>query len=62
MTKHEKQILNIANKELFYWMNKPRADLDAHHSDEEDFMDLAVWDIKRALEKAYELGRRDAQK
>ena len=62
MTKHEKQILNIANKELFYWMNEPRADLDAHRSDEEDFMDLAVWDIKRALEKAYELGRRDAQK
>lgn len=62
MTKHEKQILNIANKELFYWMNQPRADLDSHHSDEEDFMDLAVWDIKRALERAYELGRRDAQK
>ena len=62
MTKHDKDLLKIANEELFYWADSKRTDLDAHHSDEEDFMDLAVWDIRRALERAYELGRRDAQK
>ena len=62
MTKHDKDLLKIANEELFYCFDRKRADLDAHRSDDEDFMELSIWDIKRALEKAYELGRRDAQR
>ena len=62
MTSIEKKLLNIANEELFYWMDTPRADLESHHIDDEDFMSLAVWDIKKVLEAAYKLGRKDAEK
>ena len=62
MTKHDRDLLNIANEELFYFLAAPRANLEARMNDEEDFMDLAIWDIKRALEKAYQLGRSDEKK
>ena len=34
--------------------------LTSRHSDSLDFHELAVWQIKRALEAAYEAGRNDA--
>jgi len=34
--------------------------LDTRKSDSLDFHDLAVWQIKRALERAWELGRNSA--
>lgn len=34
-----------------------RADLEAHNSDGEDFLDVSVWCIKDALVAAYELGK-----
>ncbi|MEE0872447.1 MAG: hypothetical protein UIH27_03120 [Ruminococcus sp.] len=62
MTAHEQELLNIANKELFYFLNKPRESLDSNSNDENDFYDLAIWNIKRALEAAYLLGRKDERK
>lgn len=34
-----------------------RGTLEAKHSDELDFLDIAVWEIEAALKAAYELGR-----
>ena len=62
MTTHEQELLKIANKELFYFLNKPRENLDSKGSDDDDFYDLAIWDIKSALEAAYRLGRKDERK
>ena len=39
-----------------------RADLERHFSDSEDFLDIAVWELKDAMLAAYELGRADAKK
>jgi hypothetical protein len=36
--------------------------LETQNSDSADFHDLAVWNIKAALEAAYETGRRDAMR
>lgn len=62
MTAHEQELLNIANKELFYFLIKPRESLDSKGNDEDDFYDLAIWNIKSALEAAYQLGRKDERK
>lgn len=35
--------------------------LETRNSDEQDFSDLAVWNIKAALEAAYEAGRGSAR-
>ena len=33
--------------------------LETRDSDQLDFYDIAVWSVKKALERAYELGKRD---
>ena len=39
-----------------------RADLERHYNDEEDFLDIAVWELKTVLQAAYELGRKAGAK
>ncbi|WP_455765639.1 DUF6900 domain-containing protein [Gemmiger formicilis] len=34
-----------------------RGDLETRNSDSEDFLDIPVWNLKRALEEAYLLGK-----
>lgn len=34
-----------------------RGDLETRNSDSEDFLDVPVWNLKRALEEAYLLGK-----
>mgnify|MGYP000863385175 FL=1 len=34
-----------------------RGDLETRNSDSEDFLDIPVWCLKRALEEAYLLGK-----
>jgi hypothetical protein len=34
-----------------------RGDLETRNSDSEDFLDIPVWSLKRALEEAYLLGK-----
>ena len=51
----EKKIEKMAIKEC--WMIEERKGLDTHNSDEEDFLDMAVWTLKDLLIKAYELGK-----
>ena len=55
-TRREKQIAEIAKRVLGL------ETLEARESDALDFHELAVWTVKRALEEAYEAGRRDAGK
>ena len=34
-----------------------RGDLEAHDNDSEDFIEVPVWGIQKAMEEAYLLGR-----
>ena len=56
MTKKElNALLKIAQETIVNM--ETRTDLERHYSDEEDFMDIAVWELKEALTAAYELGK-----
>lgn len=56
----EKALLKIAKEYLVDMEN--REDLDTHRSDSEDFLDVAVWELRAALEAAYKLGKAEAAK
>ena len=57
MTKKDlEKLVKIVNKNVVT-MEK-RTDLERHYSDEDDFFDIAVWELKTVLEAAYELGRK----
>ncbi len=57
MTKKDlEKLIKIVNENVVT-MEK-RTDLERHYSDEEDFFDIAVWELKTVLEAAYELGRK----
>ena len=57
MTKKDlEKLVKIVNKNVVTMEN--RADLERHYSDEEDFFDIAVWELKTVLTAAYELGRK----
>lgn len=49
-------ILEIAKKNSC--LIADRGDLETHSSDDEDFLDMAIWSIKEMLIQAYELGKR----
>lgn len=57
MTKKDlEKLVKIVNQNVVT-MEK-REDLERHYSDEDDFFDIAVWELKTVLEAAYELGRK----
>ena len=57
MTKKElEKLVKIVNQNVVTMEN--RTDLERHYSDEEDFFDIAVWELKTVLAAAYELGRK----
>ncbi len=56
MTKKETDNLIKLAQRTIYSMEH-REDLERHFSDEEDFLDISVWELKAALEAAYELGK-----
>ncbi len=57
MTKKDlEKLVKIVNQNVVT-MEK-RTDLERHYSDEDDFFDIAVWELKTVLEAAYELGRK----
>ena len=57
--KVQRQLLSIAMKHSC--AVRERGDLEPRHSDSEDFLDVAVWSLKAALEDAYELGLKEGQ-
>ena len=57
MTKQElDRLVTIAKENIVAMEN--RTDLERHYSDEEDFLDIAVWELKTILINAYELGKK----
>ena len=56
MTKKQtNELLRIARETITTM--ESRTDLEQHFSDEEDFLDIAVWELKAALTAAFELGK-----
>lgn len=49
-------ILKIAKK--YFYSIESRGDLKSRYNDNEDFIDVAVWNIEAALIEAYEAGRK----
>lgn len=52
MTKKEQAAIERIAKEILHLET-----LETRHGDEFDFHDCAVWNIKEALERAYQLGK-----
>ncbi len=50
MSHNEEMLTKIANEVLNI------KSLETNNSDDKDFHDVAVWDVKQALEKAFALG------
>ena len=53
--KQTSELLRVARETILAMEN--RTDLERHFSDEEDFLDVAVWELKAALTAAFELGK-----
>lgn len=52
--KQTSELLRVARETILAMEN--RTDLERRFSDEEDFLDIAVWELKAALTAAFELG------
>ena len=53
--KQTNELLRVARETILAMEN--RTDLERRFSDEEDFLDVAVWELKAALTAAFELGK-----
>lgn len=53
--KELKQLFKIAKKNIVSLKN--RTDLERHFNGEEDFFEIAIWELKEVLITAYELGK-----
>lgn len=53
--KELKRLLEIAKKNIVSLKN--RTDLERHFNGEEDFFEIAIWELKEVLITAYELGK-----
>ncbi len=54
--KIKKELLEIAKKNSA--AVNLRGDLETRNSDSQDFIEVAVWNLKAMLEEAYELGKK----
>ena len=50
-----KELTRIAEKNIF--KIRGRGDLESRNTDWQDFINISVWELKDALQEAYELGR-----
>ena len=55
LTGIDKKVYEIAAKHLI--TVQERGDLEARHSDRDDFFEVSVWALEAALKEAYEAGR-----
>ncbi|MCM1440252.1 MAG: hypothetical protein NC131_13780 [Roseburia sp.] len=51
----EKELLKIAK--MYSSAVQERGDLEARHSDSEDFIEISVWSLEQMLQQAYKLGK-----
>ena len=62
ITKIDKLMYQIAKRNVTgISENADRKDLKQMWSDDEDFFDIAVWELETALKEAYELGLKTAK-
>ena len=62
ITKIDKLMYQIAKRNVTgISENADRKDLKQMWSDDEDFFDIAVWELETALKEAYELGMKTAK-
>ena len=57
--KEQRKVLEIA-KRVVYGV-KERGDLEQRFRDSDDFLDIAVWTLRQAMEEAYALGKEDGR-
>ena len=50
------KLLKIAQQTILYFNHGYRDDLDTHNGDSEDFFEIAIWELRNALQTAYESG------
>ena len=58
--KEQRKVLEIAKKHIYGV--KERGDLERRYRDADDFLDVAAWCLRAALEEAYVAGKADAAK
>ena len=58
--KEQRKVLEIA-KRVVYGV-KERGDLEMRYRDSDDFLDIAVWTLREAMEEAYALGKEDGKR
>ena len=58
--KEQRKVLEIA-KRVVYGV-KERGDLEQRFRDSDDFLDIAVWTLRQAMEEAYALGKEDGKR
>ena len=58
--KEQKELLKIAMKNIYPM--ELRGTFEAHYRDDEDFLDIAVWNLEVAMTEAYLLGKKNADK
>lgn len=56
MTEQEKIELNKIATRINYTL-RDRGNLETHNVDEQDFVNIPVWELKEMLEQAYKLGK-----
>lgn len=56
----KKELFEIAARNIY--AVEQRGDLDQRYRDDDDFLDVAVWTLRKMLEEAYELGKQDGDK
>ena len=57
MTKKELNALTKIAKKVIVPMEN-RTDLERHFNEDEDFLEIAIWELKDALIEAYKLGKK----
>ena len=58
--KEQRKVLEIAKRVVY--RVKERGDLETRYRDSDDFLDIAVWTLREAMEEAYALGKEDGKR
>ena len=57
----EDKLLKIAQQTIFIFNQGNRDSLESKRNDDEDFIEVAIWELREALETAYKTGYKDGQ-
>lgn len=57
----EDKLLKIAQQTIFIFNQGNRDSLESKRNDDDDFIEVAIWELREALETAYKTGYKDGQ-